>query len=281
MDHGIHVAIVTPIKNGQIDKESFLKHITYLEKDPKCKGIVLFGSTGEGSSMTLDQKVVIMNALATKKTKLQVTIGIGGICTQDIIDCAIISKKYFPNAIMMLSPPPYVKASQNSITRHFSEIIGNDRLATTKFMLYNIPSRTGVTISVETIVLLKYAFGDRIVAIKDATGNVVELCKLKSHDITIDVFCGDDNLYPAMKALGAVGLVSVYGNYSCKELAVTDRTYYNAMLQKRIAWVGLENPRMIKHLLGYKKIIDNNDLLPPLAYGDDDVTNDVKELFTL
>jgi 4-hydroxy-tetrahydrodipicolinate synthase len=274
MEHGIHVALITPIKDDKIDFESLTNLIKSIENDAYCSGIVLFGSTGEGNLLSIDDKILILSHVEKIVTRLQVSIGLNGIIMSEVIKFGKIASKFFPDKNFMLSPPSYIKASQKTIINYYSAII--DEFLDCQFIIYNIPSRTGVKIEIDTIVTLKEKYNKQIIALKDATGSVIDMMKLNSLNKDIDIYCGDDLLYPAMKSLGAVGLISVFGNYSC---SVLENESFDNELIKQLEWTGSENPRMIKFLLYKKNIIKSHETIKPLCDDIDEKTNVYYQLF--
>lgn len=274
MNSGIHVALITPFDDKEeVDYKSLKNTIINLENEGICNGLVLFGSTGEGNSMSDEEKLDILKFLKDFdiEDSFQITIGLGGINTKNIIEFGRKTLEYIDNPIFMLSPPPYVKAKQQTIEKHYCNIM--DKFDN-KFILYNIPSRTSTKVEPETIKKLYIKYGSKLTGIKDATGNLIDFIKVKALIPELDIFCGDDILSPAMMAMGAKGLISVYGNYSCEILLKTlDGKKYNWNELKKLSWCGEENPRRIKYLL-FKKNIINHPITKSPLYSDYTSLND-------
>jgi len=274
MKPGVHVAIITPMyENETVDHESFINLVKHLDADKSCQGIVIFGSTGEGSSLSIVDKINVMKTLSGIEHTLQIAIGIGGINTKEIIRFALEALEFFPEAILMMAPPPYVKATQKSIIKHYTNVFSDPCINTCKFMVYNIPSRTGTKIEFDTLKLLSEKFSGRFVAYKDATGNTELTKKISNAKLGFDIFCGDDNLYRDYIIEGAVGLVSVYGNFSCNDLNLKFDEPIIKMFKSEVSdlldWISKENPRRIKYLLYKAGIITHYSTMTPLYSASD------------
>lgn len=284
MKPGVHVAIVTPMNSDEtVDHDSFKNLVKYLDDDESCQGIVIFGSTGEGSSLSFDDKISVMETLNGIEHSLQVTIGIGGINTEEIVRFAIEAREFFPDAVLMMAPPPYVKATQKSIIKHYTNVFSDSRLDSCEFMVYNIPSRTGTKIEFETLKILSETFSEQFVSYKDATGNTDLARQISEAKLGFDIFCGDDNLYHDYIIAGAVGLVSVYGNFSCTDLDLkfgepTIGIFSDDVIDL-LNWIGKENPRRIKYLLYKAGIITNYSTMTPLYSADDNEMASLTILF--
>src|SRR6202453_1786165 len=163
---GTYTAIVTPFKNGQFDAPAF-KRLIDLEVKGGGDGIVPVGTTGE--SPTLDYKEhieVIGHAVEYAAGKIRVMAGTGGNSTSEAVYLTQEAEKAGADSSLQVAPY-YNKPTQEGLYQHFLEV---SRATKLPIILYNIPSRSGVEIAVETVRRLAAAT-PRIVGIKEAGGN--------------------------------------------------------------------------------------------------------------
>jgi 4-hydroxy-tetrahydrodipicolinate synthase len=135
-----------------------------------------------------------------------VLAGTGSNCTAETVKKTKFAERAGADAAMLVAPY-YNRPPQEGLFRHFAAVA---EAVSLPLVLYNVPARTGVTISNDTVVRLRERFPN-IVAIKDATGVVDNVTELLSR-CDIGVLCGDDVLTWPMMALGGVGVISVISN---------------------------------------------------------------------
>ncbi len=206
-------AMVTPFdKNRKIDYDQVEALAKHLIKNG-TQGILVAGTTAECPTLTHDEELEL---LATVKraveNKAKVIMGAGSNSTETAIEMSKKAQREGADAILSVVPY-YNKPSQMGMLAHFSAIAESVELP---IILYNIPSRTGVDLSLETIKILatKYKI---IVALKQSFGDmdVISELKLACPDDFM-VYSGDDSLTLPMLSLGADGVISVashlYGN---------------------------------------------------------------------
>ena len=206
---GTGIAIVTPFhENGTIDWDSYRKLINFWI-DNKVENLVVLGTTGESATIHGAEKQQIFSFVKeVNADKLPLMAGIGGNDTADIIE----NFKNFDlsgySAILSVSPY-YSRPNQEGIFQHYKAL--NDA-APLPIMLYNVPSRTGQSVTAATQLRIarecKNIFGT-----KEASGNfdlIMELLKYKPKDFL--VVSGDDALTLPMISLGAEGVISVVAN---------------------------------------------------------------------
>lgn len=211
MFRGCLVALVTPFREGEIDWPALDELVDYVI-DGGVNGLVPCGTTGESPTLSADEQVKVIAAVVKRaKGRVPVIAGTGANCTEKTVSHSQAAAKAGANGIMLVSPY-YNKPNQRGLYEHFSFVAQSVSLP---IMLYNIPGRTGVEISVETIARL-HADHKNIVAVKHATGNVDGVSELASISDII-ILSGDDPVTLPMMIVGAVGVVSVVGNLLPKE----------------------------------------------------------------
>ena len=205
MFKGSFVALATPFKNGKLDEKTFRKLIEF-QIDNGTDGIVPCGCTGEAATLTMaEQKRLIKIAMETVNKRVPVVAGTGSNNTAEAIDLTKSAKKAGCDGALIISPY-YNKPTPEGQYRHYFQIA---KAANIPIMLYNVPSRTGISILPSTVARLSKI--DNIVAIKEAAGSVQQVVDILSLcDIT--VMSGDDSMTLPFMAVGATGVVSVAAN---------------------------------------------------------------------
>ncbi|MCL2648199.1 MAG: 4-hydroxy-tetrahydrodipicolinate synthase [Phycisphaerales bacterium] len=214
MFRGSITALVTPFKNGQLDRAAFEKQIEYQAKHG-TQGIVPVGTTGESPTLSHEEHhlVIEIAVKAAKGTGMKVIAGTGSNATDEALDLHAFAKKIGADGALSVIPY-YNKPTQEGMYRHFKKLATEVDLP---IVLYNIPGRTGVTMSNATVARLAKDCKN-IVGMKEATGSVdscSELCRL-TQGIRggggFTVVSGDDSLTLPMMSVGAVGVISVATN---------------------------------------------------------------------
>jgi len=206
---GVGVALITPFnEDGSVDFESLTHLVNYVSTND-VDYLVIHGTTGETPTLTKEEKrAIVKHVCENNKAKLPVVIGCGGNSTADVI--ALLEDEMYKYADAILSVTPYYnKPNQTGLYEHFKAIA----LASKKpIVLYNVPGRTGVNLSAETIVRLANDF-ENIVAIKEADTDMNKLIKvLKGRPEGFLVLSADDAYVIPQISVGADGVISVAAN---------------------------------------------------------------------
>lgn len=209
---GLHTALITPFKNGEIDVDSLEKLIN-LQIDAGVDGIVVGGTTGEGSTISEDDYFhLIRLAVEFAAAKIKVIAGFSAIST-DIAVNKISKVEALGVDGLMCSAPSYVRPEQNGLLAHFTALHDS---STTPLMLYLHLGRTGVDFADETIVELSEC--KRIVAMKDAGSDIerpLRLSRILPENFAM--LTGNDSNFVAYSAHGGSGFVSVLSNVFPRE----------------------------------------------------------------
>ena len=206
---GLGVAMVTPFtEEGQVDYNALpavVENITTGRADY----IVLMGTTAEVACLTAEEKrEVIKTIVALNQNKVPLVIGIGGNNTAQVVD-EILHTDLSPFQAILSVSPYYNKPTQEGIYQHYKKIVAASPLP---IIIYNVPSRTGAGIEVDTFVRLANDF-ESIIGIKEASGEMSQAENLiKKSPSRIQVISGEDSLNLPMLLAGAVGTISVLGN---------------------------------------------------------------------
>lgn len=198
--------MVTPFNDDlSIDWEGVEKLAVHLEKSGH-DGIVVNGTTGEAPTTSDDEKIeIIKRVKSATGGRLKVVAGAGNNETSHSIEQAQMAAKAGADGLLVVTPY-YNKPPQAGIFAHFTAMAGATDLPV---MLYDIPGRTGVAIETETIVRL--AENPKIVALKDAKGDLASTSWVIQRS-GIPVYSGDDILNLMFLSIGGVGVVSVCGH---------------------------------------------------------------------
>lgn len=206
---GAGVAIATPFKeNGDINFEKFAEQIEYQIKHG-TDAIIVCGTTGEASTLSHEEHLdTIKFCVERVAGRIPVIAGTGSNCTETAIYFSTEAEKYGADGILVVTPY-YNKATQKGLIEHFTMIADSVKIP---MILYNVPSRTGVTIQPETVVSLCKNVSN-IVGVKDATGNLSSVARLMAMaDGCVDLYSGNDDQIVPIMSLGGIGVISVLSN---------------------------------------------------------------------
>ncbi len=205
MFSGAMTALITPFRDGRLD-ESRLKEQIERQIKGGVSGIVPVGTTGESPTLSVQEhERVIEIAVEVANKRVKVIAGTGANATSEAIELHRHAKQVGADAGLSVNPY-YNKPSQEGLYRHFMAI--NDAVDL-PIVLYNIPGRTGITMSAQTVARLHKA--GNFPCIKEATGSMDLASEIQSLcDITI--VCGDDSLTLPLMSIGGTGVISVVSN---------------------------------------------------------------------
>lgn len=199
------VALVTPFRKGRVD-EVALRRLLNLHRKARTDVIVPTGTTGESATLTHEEHRRVMSLVVEYVDgQVPVVCGAGSNNTEEALGLIRHAKKIGAAGVLVVTPY-YNRPTQEGLYRHYAHLAGKVDIP---FILYNVPSRTGVSLAPKTVARL--AKIPNIVAIKEASGSldqvdqILELC-----DIT--VISGEDSLTFPMMAIGARGVISVTAN---------------------------------------------------------------------
>lgn len=215
-------AMVTPFNDKrEVDyekTETLASHLIETGSD----AVLVTGTTGESPTLTFDEELEILSSVKRAvNSKGKVIMGTGSNCTETAVNTAKKAEKEGADAILTVVPY-YNKPSQSGMLEHFSAIAEAVDLP---IILYNIPSRTGVCMNVDTVKQLAKKY-ENIVALKQSCADMDMLTELKTvcpSDFTI--YSGDDSLTLPMLSLGAHGVISVASHLYANEIKSMIRNF--------------------------------------------------------
>ena len=208
---GSIVALITPFQNNTLNEDVYRKLIHYHLKNG-TNGIVPGGTTGESPTLSHDEhKKIIEIAVKECSGKIPVIAGTGSNSTSEAIDLSIYAEKAGSNALLVVTPY-YNKPTQEGLYQHYKKI--NDSVGI-PIIIYNIPSRSVIDMSVETMTKL-YELKN-IVGVKDATGNLNRVDQqLKAMGKEFIQLTGNDDNALEFNKRGGTGSISVTANIAAK-----------------------------------------------------------------
>lgn len=224
---GIATALVTPFNTKQKVDFSALKRLIKRQIKMQADGLVVLGTTGEISTLTLEERYAIIDcALQTVAGKVPLIFGIGGNDPANIINLGqYVAKaaKLMPGKIgIMVTAPYYNKGTPDGIFAYFKKISNAIQLPT---IVYNIPSRTGVNISPENLArIAKLPF---VAGIKEASGELQQITQTVRLCPNVAVYSGDDTLALPCYAVGCRGIISVASNIDVSPVKQIWQLYCN------------------------------------------------------
>lgn len=224
-------AMVTPFdQNGDVDFNATRTLVNYLIENG-TDGLVVAGTTGESPTLSTEEKVEFFKFVVdVVGGRIPVIAGTGSNNTRASISLTKQAEATGVDGIMLVAPY-YNKPSQEGMYQHFKAIAESTSLPV---MLYNIPGRSVVNVSVETIVRLSQI--PNIVAIKEANGNLDAMAEVISQtpsDFTL--YSGDDGLTLPVLGIGGAGIVSVASHIIGNEMQEMINLFKNGKIEEAAA----------------------------------------------
>ena len=209
---GMATAIVTPMTRDGIDYDALGRFIDF-QIENGINAIVVMGTTGENATIEYaDQKEIIRYTVEKVAKRVPVIAGTGTNNTEHVLHNTKNACEVGADAILVVTPY-YNKATQNGLYQHFMTIAD---ASTVPVILYNVPGRTGCNLLPKTVARL--AEHERIVAIKEATGNMAQMVELVHLcGDKLDIYSGEDALTVPMMAMGGKGTISVLSNVAPRQ----------------------------------------------------------------
>ncbi|WP_110956152.1 4-hydroxy-tetrahydrodipicolinate synthase [Anaerosinus massiliensis] len=224
---GAGVAIVTPFDENGINFEELGRLIDF-NIENGTDAIVITGTTGESSTMSdQEHKEAIKFTVEYVNKRVPVIAGTGSNDTKYAIQLSEYAESVGSDALLLVTPY-YNKCSQNGLIAHFTAIADSVNIP---IILYNVPPRTGVNISVETFVEL--AKHPNIAAVKEASGDLSAIAKIRhACGDNLAIYSGNDDQIVPILSLGGLGVISVLSNIMPKETHDICELYFNGKVKE-------------------------------------------------
>ena len=211
MFKGSNVALITPFKDNKLDIDAYIKLI-HFHLDNGTNGLVPAGTTGESPTLSHDEhEKVIELCIGESKGKIPVIAGTGSNSTSEAISLTKHAEKVGADGALVVTPY-YNKPTQEGLYQHYKAINDNTNLP---IIIYNIPSRCVIDMSVDTMARLFEL--KNIVGVKDATGDPERISNtLKKLGPEFIQLTGEDGFAYEFNKRGGVGIISVTANIAPK-----------------------------------------------------------------
>ncbi len=264
---GLGTALITPFKSDKSVDYEALDRVLDTQIAGKVDYLVVLGTTGEAATLTSDEKREVRQFIIKYVNgRLPLVLGAGGNnTTQLIADLKAMRDELILDFTAILSVCPYYnKPNQEGLFQHFCAVA---EASPVPVILYNVPGRTGVNLLPETVMRIREAHPDKILGIKEASGNVEQIKHLI--DLAKDkllVISGDDGIACEVMQAGGAGLISVASNAFPEDFYDIVHKKDQALQARYAEMIRLlfaeGNPVGIKAVLAQKGIIGNYLRLP-------------------
>lgn len=239
---GSGVAIVTPFKADGSPNYEKLRELVELHIANKTDAIIICGTTGEASTLPdYEHLEVIRKCVEYADGRICVIGGTGSNDTQHAVEFSVKAEEFGCDGVLCVTPY-YNKSTQKGLVAHFKAIADAISIPV---ILYNVPSRTGMTIAIPT--LKELAKIDNIVAIKEASGDIGYAMKIRRAVPELHMYSGNDDMIVPMMSIGGKGVISVVANILPEETHNICEYYLNGEVEKAIA-LQLEMLEVINNL---------------------------------
>ncbi len=225
---GSIVALVTPFNpDGSVNFDK-LGELIEFHIENKTDALLILGTTGESSTMTHEEDDAVCEYTVKKAAgRIPVIAGSGSNCTQTMIDKSVSYEKLGVDGLLIISPY-YNKANEEGMYQHFKMVADAVNIPC---ILYNVPGRTGCSISENVIARLKDH--PNIMGIKEASGNMsytAKIARYVSEDFKL--YCGNDDIVIPTMSLGGSGVISVWANVMPRETHDMVMDFLNGDVEK-------------------------------------------------
>lgn len=268
-------AIVTPFDRGdRVDYTAAAKLLKYVQ--PQCDGIVVGGTTGEGPTLTEKERLGLVQFYKEKsKRGFTVIANVGTNNTVESIRLAKACAKAGADGLMVVGPY-YNRPNIDGQLAHFTKVADATELPV---LLYNIPGRT--SLRVDHDVIIELAATTRVCAVKDATGDLEAIARLRSQTLSdFYIYSGDDSLTLPILAIGGCGVVSVASHLIGRDIGEMISAYEQGevleareihlhFLELMTQLFMTTNPIPVKAALAMLGIIEENNRLPMTPLNED------------
>lgn len=227
MFKGAGVAIITPFNETGIDFNELARLIDF-NIENGTDAIIITGTTGESATMTDEEhKEAIKFTVNHVNKRIPVIAGTGSNDTAYAMQLSKYAQEVGADGLLLVTPY-YNKCSQKGLIKHFTYIADHTNIP---IILYNVPSRTGVNIALDTYIEL--AKHPRIVAVKEASGDLSAIIKIKEAcGDNLHIYSGNDDQIVPILSIGGIGVISVLSNVMPKEAHDICQLYFDGKVKE-------------------------------------------------
>jgi 4-hydroxy-tetrahydrodipicolinate synthase len=266
--HGIHTALVTPFEANKINFDDLTKMV-HFQQAAGVRGFVVNGTTAESPTLSFSEAEGIFKHLRKIAKTSTLFFGTGSNSTQTTIETSQRAQVLGADALLVVVPY-YNKPPQRGLYQHFANVAAAVQIP---MFLYNVPGRTGVGLSPETIAEL--AKIKNIIGIKEASGDLHFLKTTQALCPKDFIFLsGDDGTADAFQSQGGHGVISVASHIVPKAMVEQKTAPYAKLIDLLFAEA---NPIPVKHALMLMGQIKSDELRLPLVAHDRELAKKLKE----
>ena len=282
--NGTYCATLTPVNTDfSINKKLFLEHCNNLLTEG-LDGIGIFGTTGEANSFNVEEKIEAINFLIDNNIDPDKIISGTGKCSiKDTVKLTKHAAKLKVKAVLLLPPFYYKNVEEEGVVEYFKKIVEQVGENSLKYLLYNIPQISGISISTGIIKKLIKLYPSNFVGMKDSSGDINNMLKIIQSFKDFSLFSGSDILAQEICKKGGAGAITATSNISGKLISYIINNYNNEKninnfqdLQVQIRSTLFSN-EPISTLKAFLSVKNNekswNKVLPPLSTINDPKNN--------
>ena len=285
---GVGTALVTPFTTSGALDEAAVRRLGRRQIDAGIHFLAPCGTTGENPTLTDAERLRIVDILVKEANgTVPILAGAGGYNTKEVIHLASEMQKRGASGFLSVTPY-YNKPTQEGLYHHYKAIAESTALP---IVVYNVPGRTGVNVEVPTLVRL--AAVPNIVGVKEASGNVTQMCEIcRAVPPDFIVLSGDDALTLPLMAVGGRGIISVASNEipadMVKMVEAAERNDFAAARQIHVRILPLmqinfveANPIPVKAAMAAMGLLEESyrlPMCPPQPASRDKITKVLREL---
>lgn len=250
---GVIAAIVTPLGKRGADTARLITLARHLLSSG-CDGLNVLGTTGEATSLSVDERMAVMSALATADLPMhRLMVGTGAAALTDAINLSRHAAALGFAGILVLPPFYYKNVTSAGVLEYIRYIADATHQASTPIYLYNFPALSGVPYSLPLIAELLREFGGRIAGLKDSSGDIAYAKEAASLSHSLDVFPSNEAHLLAARSGAFAGCISATANINFRHCAKAYHGGDEAALALAVAirkiFDGLPLVPAIKHLM--------------------------------
>lgn len=283
---GLATALVTPFSGDKVDFKALDRLISF-QLEGGADALVLLGTTGESSTLSLEEKQSIVDFSVKKISgRAKIIVGSGSNDTKKAIEQSRLFEKMGADALLVITPY-YNKCNKEGLKRHFFSVADG---VSCPIMVYNVPSRTGMNIGVDGYEML--SSHENICAVKEADNDFSKLSFLAARlQGRLDFYSGNDDTLLPFLSLGAKGIVSAYSNLAPKRVKAVLNAFFagDIALARREQFLNMGairalfssvNPICIKAGLSLMGLCENELRLPLASLDENEMQALKKELIS-
>lgn len=227
---GVGTALVTPFKNGKIDYAS-LEQIIDRQISVGINALIVGGTTGEASTLSDEERSKLYRfSKEATDGRIPLILGTGSNCTEKAIEYTKEAERLDADGALIVTPY-YNKGTEEGLFKHYASIAQSCSIP---IILYNVPGRTGVNISLNN--LTRLAAYENIVAIKEASGSYDRLMRIAALNEELTLYSGNDSEAYITLALGGAGVISVVSNPFPRAMLEVTNSYLLGKIEKSYQW---------------------------------------------